>query len=106
MTDEDEGKKATPTSGIKELLIGAVDGLLCDILQAPMSGAELLWRACESEKEKTAELDTFLRLTKVALTSKQVKNVILLHSGQGFLKAKTWMWLKKGGGSLFDSIAG
>lgn len=54
MTDEDEGKKATPTSGIKELLIGAVDGLLCDILQAPMSGAVLLWWACESEKEKTA----------------------------------------------------
>lgn len=35
-------KRATPTSGIKELLIRAVNGLLCDILQTPMSGAVLL----------------------------------------------------------------
>lgn len=35
------------TSGVKELLIGAVDWFLCNILQAPMSGAVFSWRTCE-----------------------------------------------------------
>lgn len=40
------------TSGVKELLIGAVDWFLCNILQAPMSGAVFSWRTCESKKKK------------------------------------------------------
>lgn len=51
--------RATPTSGIKELLIRTVDGLLRDILQAPTSGAVLLWWACESKKRKHTYIKHF-----------------------------------------------
>ena len=45
----------TLTSGVKELLIGAVDWLLCDVLQTPVSGAVLSWCPCGSEKNTSCE---------------------------------------------------